>query len=73
VVGGECGTHGTGQKSVQDFWCERSKERDHSEDRGVDGRMGSEWILQLGRLAVDVWGGFGWFRAGAGGGLLLTR
>jgi hypothetical protein len=30
------------------FWCERTKERDHSEDRGVDGRMGSEWIL--GRL-----------------------
>jgi hypothetical protein len=21
------------------------KERDHSEDRGVDGRMGLEWIL----------------------------
>jgi hypothetical protein len=28
---------------------ESQKERDHSEDRGVDGRMGSEWIL--GRLA----------------------
>jgi hypothetical protein len=23
------------------------KERDHSEDRGVDGRMGSEWILGI--------------------------
>jgi hypothetical protein len=28
------------------FWCEIQKERDHSEDRGVDGRMGSEWILR---------------------------
>jgi hypothetical protein len=33
------------------FWWESPKERDHSEDRGVDGRMGSKWIL--GRL---VWG-----------------
>jgi hypothetical protein len=28
------------------------KERDHLENQGVDGRMGSEWIL--GRLAVRV-------------------
>jgi hypothetical protein len=28
------------------------KERDHSGDQGVDGRMGSEWIL--GRLAGGV-------------------
>jgi hypothetical protein len=33
------------------FWRESPKERDHSEDQGVGGRMGSEWIL--GRLA---WG-----------------
>jgi hypothetical protein len=26
------------------FWWENPKERDHSEDQGVDGRMGSEWI-----------------------------
>jgi hypothetical protein len=32
------------------FWWETPKERDHSEDRGVDGRMGSQWIL--GKLAV---------------------
>jgi hypothetical protein len=30
------------------FWRQSPKERDRSEDRGVDGRMGSEWIL--GRL-----------------------
>jgi hypothetical protein len=28
------------------FWWESPKERDHSEDRGVDGRMVSEWILR---------------------------
>jgi hypothetical protein len=27
------------------FWWESPKERDYSEDRGVDERMGSEWIL----------------------------
>jgi hypothetical protein len=27
------------------FWWESPKERDHTEDRGIDGRMGSEWIL----------------------------
>jgi hypothetical protein len=30
------------------FWWESPKERDDSEDRGIDGRIGLEWIL--GRL-----------------------
>jgi hypothetical protein len=30
------------------FWWESPKERDHPEDRGIDGRMGSEWILGRG-------------------------
>jgi hypothetical protein len=34
------------------FWWESQKERDHSEDRNVDERMGSEWIL--GTLARGV-------------------
>jgi hypothetical protein len=33
------------------FWWESQKERDHSEDLGVDGSLGSEWIL--GRLAGE--------------------
>jgi hypothetical protein len=37
------------------FWWENPKERGHLEDQGVDGRMGSKWIL--GRL---VWGGVEW-------------
>jgi hypothetical protein len=31
------------------FWWESLKERDHLEDQGIDGRIGSEWVL--GRLA----------------------
>jgi hypothetical protein len=50
-------THGRGEKSVQGFWCESPKERGHSEDRGVDGKMESEWIL--GRLAG---GGVEWIQ-----------
>jgi hypothetical protein len=34
------------------FWGESQKERDLLENQGVDGRMGSEWIL--GRLAGGV-------------------
>jgi hypothetical protein len=46
-VGGACGTQGRGEECVQ---CFGGKAR--RKDQGVDGRMGSEWIL--GRLA---WGG----------------
>jgi hypothetical protein len=34
------------------------KKRDHLEDHGIGGRMGSEWIL--GRLARGEWIGFNW-------------
>jgi hypothetical protein len=45
------------------------KERDHSEDRGVDGRTGSEWVLLLERLHGGC-SGFSWLRTGTGGRLL---
>jgi hypothetical protein len=34
------------------FWWENPKERDHLEDQGVDGSIGSVWILE--RLAEDI-------------------
>jgi hypothetical protein len=43
---------GERERECTRFWWEGRKERDHLEDRGVDGRMGSEWIL--GRLAGGV-------------------
>jgi hypothetical protein len=42
--------------------------RDHSEDHGVDGRIAWKWFL--GKLAVRIWSGVIWFRAGTGGGIL---
>jgi hypothetical protein len=41
--------------------------KNHLEDQGVGGKMGSEWIL--GRLAWGVWIGFDCLRTGTGGGL----
>jgi hypothetical protein len=37
------------------------------ERQGVDGRVGSKWIL--GRLAGSVWNGFTWLRIRTGNGL----
>jgi hypothetical protein len=34
-------------KKCTRFWWESRKERYQSEDEGVDGRMGSEWILGM--------------------------
>jgi hypothetical protein len=40
------------QRKVCKVWRERPKERDHSEDQGIDGRIESEWIS--GRLEWGV-------------------
>jgi hypothetical protein len=50
------------------FWWESPKEKDHLNDQGMDGRMGSKWTL--GRLVGGVWSGFTWLRIGTVGGLL---
>jgi hypothetical protein len=34
-----------GDRKIIWFWWKSQKERDHLEDQGVDGRMGSEWIV----------------------------
>jgi hypothetical protein len=59
VVGGACGTHGIGEKVLRGFGG-GARRKNQSEDRGVDGRMGSKWIL--GRLA----GGCGVDSVGSG-------
>jgi hypothetical protein len=50
------------------FWWENPKERDRSEDQGVGGRMGSEWVF--GRLVWCVWIGLDWLRIRTVGELL---
>jgi len=44
------------------------RDRDHSGDRGVDGRIILRWIFR--KLDVGVWTGSNWFRIGTGGGHL---
>jgi hypothetical protein len=56
------------RENCTQVWWESSKETNHSENRGVDGRMGSKWILE--KLVGRVWSGFTWLRIGTGGGLL---
>jgi hypothetical protein len=46
------------------FGWESPKERDHLEDQGVGGKMGSEWIL--GRLVWGMWIGLDWLRIRTG-------
>jgi len=43
-MGGVCRTNE--MKCIAKFWSENLKERDHSEDLGVDGNMILEWIIQ---------------------------
>jgi hypothetical protein len=50
------------------FWWEIPKEKYHSEDQGIDGRILSECTLK--RLAGEMWIGFDWLRLGTVGGLL---
>jgi hypothetical protein len=50
------------------FWWESPRKGDRLEDhRGIDRRMGLEWLLR--RLA-GVENGFTWLRIGTGGGIL---
>jgi hypothetical protein len=37
------------------FWCENLKERDYSDDQGINGRMESECVRQI---VWGLWSGF---------------
>jgi hypothetical protein len=47
------------------FWWGNLRERDHSEDPGVDGRIILRWIFW--KLDVSVWTGLVWLRLGTVG------
>jgi hypothetical protein len=34
------------------FWWESQKERDHLKDQGIDGKMGSDWLVERGVFPV---------------------
>ena len=48
-------------RGVYRFWWGNLRERDHLEDRGVDGRIILRWIL---RWDVGAWTGSSWLRIG---------
>jgi hypothetical protein len=50
------------------FWLENLKERDHSDELGIDGRIILEWIL--GKYGGELWTGCIWPRIETSGGLL---
>jgi len=50
------------------FWWGNLRERDHLEDRGVDGRIMLRWIFR--KWDVGVWTGLIWLRIGTDGGHL---
>jgi hypothetical protein len=53
------------ERKYKKFWRESPKERDHSEERGMDGvRMG------LRQIGWGMWSGFSWLRVGASSGFL---
>jgi hypothetical protein len=54
-VGWACGTHGRGEKCVKGFGGKARRKKDHLKDQGVDGMVGSKWIL--------------WILVGGGGGV----
>ena len=47
------------------FWWGNLRERDHLEDRGIDGRIILRWIFR--KWDVTVWTGSIWLRIRTGG------
>ena len=53
------------EKCIQVWWG-KVRERDHSEDQGLDGRIILRWIFRM--WDVWAWTGSIWLRIGTGGG-----
>jgi hypothetical protein len=45
-MGGACSTYG-GREVYTRFWWENLRERDHSEDPGLDGRIILRWVFRM--------------------------
>jgi hypothetical protein len=66
-VGGACGTHGRGEKSVEGFGGKARRKRPLGRPR----RRWEDGIrMDLREIGLGVWFGFYWLRTGTGGGLL---
>ena len=66
-IGGARGTYGR-QKLHTEIWWGDPRERDRSEDVGVDGRVILKWTFK--KLDGETWNGLIWLRIGTGGGPL---
>jgi hypothetical protein len=66
-MGGVCSKYGGEERRKQGLWG-NLRERDHLEDRGVDGRIILRWIFRKWDVGVRV--GSSWLRIGTGGGHL---
>jgi len=66
-MGGACSTYEGGEVFTA-FWWGNLRERDHSEDPGVDGSIILRWIFR--KWDVEAWTGSMWLGIGTGGGHL---
>jgi len=67
-MGGECSTYGGKEKCIQGFGEGNLRERDHLEDRNIDGRIVLRWIFR--KCVSGAWTGLMWLRTGTGAGRL---
>jgi len=56
------------EEAYRRFWWENLREKDHSGNPGVDGKIMLGWIFR--KWDVGLWTGSSWFRIGTGGGHL---
>ena len=66
-MGGACGTYGR-QKVHTKIWWGDLRERDRSEDVGVDGRVILKWTFK--KSDGEAWTGLIWLSIGTGDGRL---